>query len=66
MLNSTEHEISNARKDDNVRELRFFLALKLSDVEFTLLINVKIEHSEFHSRHRGVARGILMLKPVKY
>ena len=41
MLNSTEHEISTAHKT-TVLKNRQFLAFKLSDVIFIMLINVKM------------------------
>ena len=37
MLNSTEHEISTAH-----RQMKKFLALSILDVEFIMLINVKM------------------------
>ena len=39
MLNSTVHEISTAHKK---LKLKIFLAFKLSDVVFMMLINVKM------------------------
>ena len=42
MLNSLEHEISTAHKTDTLKKSGFFLHLKLSDVVFILLINVKM------------------------
>ena len=42
MLNSTEHEISNAHKHVKYRQMEKFLALSLSDVVFIMLINVKM------------------------
>ena len=42
MLNSTEHEISNANKKLKYRQMKKCLALSLSDAVFIMLINVKI------------------------
>ena len=42
MLNSTEHEISNANKKLKYRQMKKCLALSLSDVVFIMLINVKM------------------------
>ena len=40
MLNSTQHEISTARKTKKKRKIRnLFLLFKLSDVVFIMLIN---------------------------
>ena len=39
MLNSTEHEISAAK---NAKKIRTFLAFRLSDVVYIMLINVKM------------------------
>ena len=39
MLNSTEHKISTAQKNQQMKK---FLALSVSDVVFIMLINVKI------------------------
>ena len=41
MLNSTEHEIRTAHKNEKYRQMKKFLALSLSDVVFIMLINVK-------------------------
>ena len=41
MFNSTEHEISNAHKT-NLPTMKKFLALSLSDVVVSMLINVKM------------------------
>ena len=41
MLNSTEHEISNAHKT-KIRQMKAFFAFSLSDVVFIMLINVKM------------------------
>ena len=41
MLNSTEHEISSTQKI-NAEKLRFWLALKDSDIVFILLVMVVI------------------------
>ena len=40
MLNSTENEISTAKKKN--RQIKKFLALSLLDVVFIMLINVKM------------------------
>ena len=42
MLNATEHEISPANKSLNAVKVKTFLAFKLSDVVFIMLINVKM------------------------
>ena len=42
MLNSTDYEISTAYKNLNAEKITIFIALKLSDVVFILLINVKM------------------------
>ena len=42
MLNSTEHEISSALGNYIFRKTKIFLTLKLLDVVFILLINVKM------------------------
>ena len=42
MLNSTEHKISTAHKKTKILKNKTVLALKLSDVVFIMLINVKI------------------------
>ena len=42
MLNSSEHEISNAHKTKNYAENYLFIPLKLSDGVFILLVNVKM------------------------
>ena len=41
MLNSTEHETWTAHKHENP-ENKYFLAFKLSDVVFVMLVNVKM------------------------
>ena len=41
MLNATEHEISTAHKTKMLKK-EPFLAFRLSDVVFTMLINVKM------------------------
>ena len=41
-LNSTEHEISTAHKTKKSSNNKTFLAFKLSDVVFIMLINVKM------------------------
>ena len=46
MLNSTDHEISIAHKKLQYRQIKRFLALSLSDVLFTMLINVKLPRAE--------------------
>ena len=42
MLNSTEHKNSAAHKKLNYRQMKKFLVLRLSDVAFIMLINVKM------------------------
>ena len=42
MLNSTEHKISTALKKLKYRQIKKFLVLRLSDVVFIMLINVKM------------------------
>ena len=42
MLNSTEHEISNAHKKLSDEKIMIFLALNPSHVVLVLLINVKM------------------------
>ena len=42
MLNSTEHEIYTAHINKNATKITDFLAFKVSDVEFIMLINVKM------------------------
>ena len=42
MLNSTEHEISTAHINLNATKITDFLAFKVSDVVFIMLINVKL------------------------
>ena len=43
MLNSTEHELSTAHKNEYYnRQMKKFLALSLSDIVFIMLINVKM------------------------
>ena len=43
MLNSTEYEISTAKKKKKTyRQIKKFLALSLSDLVFIMLINVKM------------------------
>ena len=42
MYNSTEHELSIAHKKLKYRQMRKFLALRLSDVVFIMLTNVKM------------------------
>ena len=42
MLNSTEHAISTAHKNKNAKKIMIVLALELSIVVFTMLINVKM------------------------
>ena len=42
MLNTTEQEISIPHKNLKYRKMKKFLALSLSDVVFTMLINVKM------------------------
>ena len=41
MLNSSEHEISKALKNKLLKS-KYFIAFKLSDVVFTVLMNVKM------------------------
>ena len=42
MLNSTEHEISTAHKNEKYRQMEKLIALSLSDDVFILLIHVKM------------------------
>ena len=42
ILNSTEHEISTAYKNPKAKKIKTFLAFKLSNVAFIMLINVKM------------------------
>ena len=42
MLNSTEHEITNAHKTIMKKKYRLFNAFKVLDVVFIMLINVKV------------------------
>ena len=42
MLNSTEHEISNAHKNLKYRQITMFLVLSPSNVVFIMVMNVKM------------------------
>ena len=42
MLNSIEHEISTAHRNDNATKIKTFLAFKISDMVFIMLINVEM------------------------
>ena len=42
MLNSTEHEISTAHRKLKFSEIKKYIAIIISDVEFIMLINVKM------------------------
>ena len=42
MLNSTRHEISTAHETLNAEKIKTVHAIKLSDVVFIMLINVKM------------------------